>query len=159
MQFINENIEIIIAALFVVVIVQAIILSVLGRKINKMKTSYQAMMDGAGVENLEQVIIGIRQELASHQQNIESSAAKINTLEQRMPKQKSKLGIKRYNAFADSGSDLSFSLAIVDEQKNGVVLTSIHSREGMYVYGKPLQEGQSNYSLTPEERKAIEEAE
>lgn len=116
-------------------------------------------MDGAGVENLEQVIIGIRQELASHQQNIESSAAKINTLEQRMPKQKSKLGIKRYNAFADSGSDLSFSLAIVDEQKNGVVLTSIHSREGMYVYGKPLQEGQSNYSLTPEERKAIEEAE
>ncbi|GIP18435.1 hypothetical protein J40TS1_40770 [Paenibacillus montaniterrae] len=158
MHVINENIEIIVIALSAIIIIQAAAVMSLSRRLKKLGRSYHAMMEGTGVENLEQVIIGIKQEQKSHQDSIDSSAAKIDALEQRVPLQKSKVALHRYNAFADAGSDLSFSLAILNDHKDGVVLTSIHSREGMYLYGKPVQKGQSNYTLTPEERKVIEEA-
>lgn len=158
MHVINENIEIIVIALAAIIIIQAAAVMSLSRRLKKLGRSYHAMMEGEGVENLEQVIIGIKQEQKSHQDSIDSSAAKIESLEQRVPLQKSKVALHRYNAFADAGSDLSFSLAILNDHKDGIVLTSIHSREGMYLYGKPVQKGQSNYTLTPEERKVIEEA-
>lgn len=158
MQVIQDYIEIIVIALAVIIVIQAIIVMSLSSKLKKLGRSYQAMMDGTGVENLEGVLLGIKQELERHDHIIASSGAKIEALQQRVPLQKSNIALHRYNAFADSGSDLSFSLAIVNDQKDGLVLTSIHSREGMYVYGKPVQNGQSNYSLTPEERKVIEEA-
>lgn len=116
------------------------------------------MMDGAGVENLESVLVTIKEEQKQQQETLAAVQNRIKTLEQRVPLQKSNIAIHRYNAFSDKGSDLSFSLAITNDEKDGVVLTSIHSREGMYVYGKPIQKGQSDYSLTPEERKVIDEA-
>jgi len=131
---------------------------VMNSKLKKMSRSYRTMMDGAGVENLEAVLVTIKEEQKQQQEALAAAQARIVTLEQRMPQQKSNLAIHRYNAFSDKGSDLSFSLAITNDEKDGVVLTSIHSREGMYLYGKPIQKGQSNYSLTPEERKVIDEA-
>ncbi|MEW9107481.1 DUF4446 family protein, partial [Paenibacillus sp.] len=74
-------------------------------------------------------------------------------------KMKSHVGIQRYNAFAERGSDLSFSIAWLNEEQDGVVITSIHGREHSYVYAKPVEKGQSTYSLSPEEKKAIEIAE
>lgn len=155
---VTEYIEIIVAAFAVIIMIQAILLIGLSSKLKKLTRSYRAMMEGTGVENLEEVLVGIKQEQNRHKEQIHASNEKIEALEQRMPQMKSKVAIHRYNAFADSGSDLSFSLAITNEEKDGIVLTSIHSREGMYVYGKPIQKGQSNYSLTPEERKVIDEA-
>ncbi|MFC6334333.1 DUF4446 family protein [Paenibacillus septentrionalis] len=155
---VSEYMDIIVAAVAIIIIIQTILLIGLSFKLKKLTRSYRAMMDSTGVENLEEVLIGIKQEQNRYKEEINASKQKIEALEQRMPQLKSKVAIHRYNAFADSGSDLSFSLAITNDEKDGVVLTSIYSREGMYVYGKPIQKGQSNYSLTPEERKVIDEA-
>lgn len=155
---VSEYMDIIVAAVAIIIIIQTIMLIGLSFKLKKLTRSYRAMMDSTGVENLEEVLIGIKQEQNRYKEEINASKQKIEALEQRMPQLKSKVAIHRYNAFADSGSDLSFSLAITNDEKDGVVLTSIYSREGMYVYGKPIQKGQSNYSLTPEERKVIDEA-
>ena len=64
----------------------------------------------------------------------------------------------RYNAFNESGSDLSFSIAIVDDQLDGLVFTSIHGREETYCYGKPIVKGESKYPLSPEEIQVINSA-
>lgn len=69
-----------------------------------------------------------------------------------------KVGIVRYNPFSDTGSDQSFSLALLDGLNNGIVVTSLYSRDGNRVYGKSLQEGKSEYSLSKEEEKAIKQA-
>jgi len=61
----------------------------------------------------------------------------------------------RYNAFAKTGSDLSFSLALLNENAEGFVLTSIFGREDSRVYAKPVQGGESKYSLSEEEVEAI----
>ncbi|MCM3635614.1 DUF4446 family protein [Paenibacillus camelliae] len=155
---VTEYIEIIIMALAIVIVVQAIIMLGMSRKLKKITRSYRSMMDGTGVENLEGVLVSLKEEQRQEQKDLAAAFSRIEALEKRVPLQKSKMAIHRYNAFSNTGSDLSFSLAITNDEKDGVVLTSIHSREGMYLYGKPLQKGESSYSLTPEERKVIDEA-
>lgn len=67
-------------------------------------------------------------------------------------------GIYRYNAYKDTGSDLSFTLALLDEKNNGVVLNGIYSRDMSNIYAKPVQNGESSYKITEEENEAIKMA-
>ena len=69
-----------------------------------------------------------------------------------------KIGIVRYSAFKDTGSDLSFALAMLDENNNGVVLNGIYSREMSNIYAKPIENGKSAYTISEEEKKAIDKA-
>ncbi len=69
-----------------------------------------------------------------------------------------KIGIVRYSAFKDTGSDLSFALAMLDEKNDGVILNGIYSREMSNIYAKPIKNGQSQYTLSQEEQDAINKA-
>lgn len=66
-----------------------------------------------------------------------------------------KVGIVRYNPFSQVGGDQSFSLAVLDGNNDGVVITSYYTREGNRVYGKPILGGKSDYSLSEEEKQVI----
>ncbi len=66
-----------------------------------------------------------------------------------------KIGIIRFNPFSSIGSDQSFSVALLDGNNNGVVITSIYAREENRVYAKPIENSQSEYPLSEEEKKAI----
>lgn len=66
-----------------------------------------------------------------------------------------KVGIVRYSAFKDTGSDLSFALALLNEENSGVVLNGIYSREMSNIYAKPVSKGKSQYTLSKEEEAAI----
>ena len=68
-----------------------------------------------------------------------------------------KIGIVRYNAFKDVGSNLSFTLALLNNN-NGVVLNGIYSRDNSNIYAKPIKDGKSEYILSDEEKEAIEKA-
>jgi hypothetical protein len=65
------------------------------------------------------------------------------------------LGVVRFNPFADAGGNQSFAIALVDGLGNGVVISSLHAREGTRVYAKPLAKWESSHSLTEEEKRAI----
>ena len=69
-----------------------------------------------------------------------------------------KVGVVRYSAFKDTGSDLSFAVALLDEKNNGVVFNGIYSREMSNIYAKPVENGNSKYTLSEEEIQAIEKA-
>ena len=69
-----------------------------------------------------------------------------------------KVGIIRFNPFSEVGSDQSFSVAFLDGQNDGMVITSLYTREDNRVYGKPIKNGISEYSLSEEEKKAIAKA-
>ena len=66
-----------------------------------------------------------------------------------------RVGIVRFSAYKDSGKDLSFAVALLDENNNGVVFNGLYSREMSSIYAKPIVDGKSNYSMTPEESQAI----
>ena len=70
-----------------------------------------------------------------------------------------KVGLVRYNAFKDVGSDLSFAIALLDREDNGVVLNGIYGSESSNIYAKPIKNGVSQYQLSDEEKYAIDLAE
>ncbi len=68
------------------------------------------------------------------------------------------IGIIRFNPFSEAGGNQSFSLAFLNGKGDGIVITSLYTKEGNRIYGKPLKEGGSEYSLSKEEEKAIKMA-
>lgn len=66
-----------------------------------------------------------------------------------------KIGVLRYNPFSEVGSNQSFSVALLNGGGDGLIITSLYSREGNRVYGKPIKKGESEYSLSNEERATI----
>jgi len=88
--------------------------------------------------------------------------ARLAALEQSMaqmgkalPRSVQGVGVVRYNPFPGVGSNLSFSLALLDGRANGVVVSVITGRDGSRVYGKAVEGGTSTYPLSDEERQAL----
>ncbi|WP_442604560.1 DUF4446 family protein [Paenibacillus sp. KN14-4R] len=139
-----------------IAVISLLLVIILWAKMSGMRKKYTALLNGTSDVNVEELLIGIQQQLnvqldqGSHLQN------EVTQIQQAMKLMKSKVNIHRYSAFGDIGSsDLSFSIAILDDMANGVVLTGIHSREQTYIYAKPIQKGVSTYTLSPEEKEAI----
>lgn len=91
--------------------------------------------------------------------DLEEGLSETNTyckqLERNMQNCVQKIGVVRYNAYKDAGSDLSFAVALLDAKNNGVVLNGIYSREMSNIYAKPVVNGKSNYTMTNEENEAL----
>ena len=67
-----------------------------------------------------------------------------------------KVGLVRYNAFKDVGSDLSFALALLDRNNSGVVLNGLFGSDSSNIFAKPIKNGESKYQLSQEEIEAME---
>jgi hypothetical protein len=131
---------------------------VLGSRLKKLRKQYVTVMGDTGMTNIEDVVIDVKTRLEEQKQQAEKLTKRVDAVESELPQMKGKVGIVRYNAFSDGGSDLSFSLAIVNAENDGAVFSGLHSRDNTYVYAKPLQKGESAYPLTPEEKQAIQSA-
>ena len=68
------------------------------------------------------------------------------------------VGVVRFSAFPDVGSDLSYSVALLDAHRDGIVFTSLYGRNECRVYAKPIKNGTSTYKLTGEEQEAMAKA-
>lgn len=151
----NIPVEVIMLFAGIVVLVFMILVISLWVKLNKLRKSYQTMLNGSGSLNVEQVLMELQQKGNEQAEVIRRQAQTIASMQQQMKKMKSNVTVHRYNAFSETGSDLSFSIAIVDDEQDGVVLTGIHNRDHTFVYAKPLEQGQSKYTLSPEEKEVI----
>jgi hypothetical protein len=69
-----------------------------------------------------------------------------------------KVGVIRFNPFADTGGDQSFAIALLDADGNGVVLSSLHGRADTRIFAKQVQAGRSKHALSDEEQDAIRKA-
>jgi hypothetical protein len=103
-----------------------------------------ASRGGTGVDALPEDVHGLRQEVAA----LRSEGA--DALRH--------LAVVRYDAFGDMGGHLSWSVALVDDGGNGVVLTSIHGRSDARTYAKTISGWTCEQQLSPEELEAIEHA-
>lgn len=101
-------------------------------------------------------------EILSQFKDLEKDFAKLSAELENLKKESKfsvqKIGVVRFNPFSEVGSDQSFSIALLDGNNDGIVITSLYSREENRVYGKPIKAGASQYSLSKEEKLAIEKA-
>lgn len=80
---------------------------------------------------------------------------KLNNEEKKSIK---KIGMVKYDAFENTKSKLSFSIALLNEENTGIILNNIYSEDSSNIYAKPIIKGTSKYNLTNKEKEAIEEA-
>ena len=101
-------------------------------------------------------------EILSHfkilEENIENLSQEIEGLKKENKFSVQKVGIVRFNPFQEVGGDQSFSVALLDANNDGFVITSLYTRTENRVYGKPIKAGKSEYILSEEEKKAIEKS-
>ena len=104
----------------------------------------------------------MRDIIAELEQSAHKSAALDATLEHielRLKQSAQHFGLIRFNPYADGGGDQSFALALLNEHRNGFVLSSLYHREGTRIYAKPIIGGEASmYALSNEEKEAIEKA-
>ena len=105
-------------------------------------------------ENLEDVF----KPLKKIEKNYENTSRSIAEFKEKSKKDLQKIGIIRYNPFSETGGEQSFSIAMLNGNNDGFVLTSHYLRESSRVYAKPVIQGQSKYQLSKEEIEAINKA-
>ena len=69
-----------------------------------------------------------------------------------------KTGIEKYDALKGLGGQISFAMALLDKSNTGIIMNSIHTREGSYLYMKTIENGKCELALGREEEKALEKA-
>ena len=89
---------------------------------------------------------------------LEQTTKELGDFKHEMRKAITKIGIKRFNPFKEIGGDQSFSIALLNEDHDGVVVTSYYGRELNRAYAKAIQHGASGHELSLEEKEAIAQA-
>lgn len=157
-KFVMNNLMYITAGLGVLVIIMYGIIINLWMNLSYLKKRYRKMMTGVDGANLERLLIGHIDEVkqvVEENRRIDAENQRISALLQRAI---TRVGVVRFRAFDDMGSDLSYAVALLDAENNGVILSSIFGREDSRSYVKPIQAGQSSYTLTEEEQQALHQA-
>ena len=159
-QPLNQN-QILLIAILVFVILTVILLSttiILLVKVSSLTKQSNAFMKGSDGHTLESSILTRFKEIDILKEESKYTSEKLNIACETLVTAYQKIGIVKYDAFKEMGGKLSFSLCLLDDENNGFILTSMHTREGCYTYVKEIIKGESFVVLATEERKALEEA-
>lgn len=144
-----------IGILFLMLIVMFVVLLNQGKEIKRLRKRMNKFMSGKDAESLEEEIIKLVKDNKSLKHVVDISKKDIEVLFEQMRKTYQKTGLIKYDAFQQMGGQLSFCLAMLDQDNNGFIMNSVHSTEGCYCYTKEVKKGVSELSLGKEEEEAL----
>ena len=124
-------------------------------QMKKLKKRLDKFMLGKDAGNLEKDIIGLYEDNKFLKTSLEKNKKDIRNLYKKSEGSFQKMGLIKYDAFR-LGGQLSFSLALLNENNDGFIMNSVHSTEGCYSYTKEVKNGQCAVLLGEEEKKALE---
>ena len=113
---------------------------------------------GKKAKDLEDTILSLEEEILKLKKAKENNEKEIMEIKIKLKKSVRGLETIRFNPFPDQGSNQSFAIGMLNEDGDGVVLSSLYSRERMSVFAKPIKNGKSEYELTEEETSALKKA-
>jgi len=111
-----------------------------------------------GEKDLENVLNDQFKKLEKQEKDFTKISEEISRLNKISQKSLQKIGVVRFNPFNEVGGDQSFSIALLDANNDGFVITSYYSRDINRVYAKSILRGNSRHPLSKEEKRAIEKA-
>lgn len=153
----NSEVYLLILGIFTLILLVLYIMNTI--KLSKLRNSYKQFMRRLGKgDSIDEMLRQYIESVEKVEKQTNELASYCNKLDTEKGRCLQRVGLVRYNAFKDTGSDLSFTLAILDEYNNGIVLNGIYSREMSNIYAKPVQNGTSTHTLSDEERQAIKKA-
>ena len=152
----DNNKSIILAAVLLGLIVLIIIMLIVQiRKTSILKRRLDQFLAGKDGGSLEEEIADLFEDNKFLKENTEKNRKDIRILYKKFESAFQKTGLVKYDAFNQMGGQLSFSLALLDENNNGFILNSVHSTEGCYSYTKEIKNGECPIELGREESEAL----
>ena len=107
---------------------------------------------------MEDIIVSYLERVESLEEGEEITRAAFNAFKDNLKITYQKTGLVKYDAFREMSGALSYSLALLDKENNGVLISSMYSREGCYTYAKEIIKGESKINLSEEEAEALKQA-
>lgn len=148
----------IIISLAILVIILLITVIVLIKSVNNIENRYRKFMRGVNNKNLEELIMGYLDKIDEVKEDSQKLLETYKELNEKVRGCVQKSAIIRYRAFEDVGSDLSFSIALLNDYDNGVIISGLYGRQESTTYAKPIDKGISRYDLSEEEQQVLKEA-
>lgn len=144
--------------LAIIVIILIILVIVLLKATTKLENKYRKLMRGGNNKNLEDLVISYFDKVDEVKQQSDSLKETYFNIDKRIKGCLQKVSMIRYRAFENVGSDLSYSIALLNYDNDGAVLTSIYGRNESTAYAKPIDKGISRYDLSQEEEQVLKDA-
>ena len=158
MKAMMDNMPFIVVGMGLVLLIMLGIMINQGLKLSYMKKRYRKMMAGVDGANIERMLMGHIDEVKKVVEKSEQLEVENKRIDALLQTAVTRVGVVRFRAFEDMGSDLSYAVALLDSHNNGVVLSSIFGREDSRSYVKPITNGSSSYTMTQEEEQALHDA-
>jgi len=125
----------------------------------RLAAHYRRLTSGITKKDLKTVLTNILEKMQGESERVDELLKQTARLKKENLSHIQKIGLVRFNPFAETGGDQSFSLAVLDDYNSGVIISSFHSREATRIYAKPVKEGQPvGYEFSREEKQAIKGA-
>ena len=119
---------------------------------------FRKFFAGTKARNLEEVMI----KLGEQMRDLKNTQDKINnhlvTVDKRLDKSIRSVETIRFNPFLDAGSNQSFAISFINDEGNGVVMSSLYARDRMSIFAKPIVAGKSEFELSTEEKDVLEKS-
>ncbi|OIO30876.1 hypothetical protein AUJ77_01470 [Candidatus Nomurabacteria bacterium CG1_02_43_90] len=147
------TLQIVVFALIAVILLLAVWLFIIERRLKK-------LLSGKGAQNLEGVIGALGADIRSLEAFRDATRTYLTRAEERLRRSVQGVETIRFNAFKGNGEggNQSFAIALLSENGDGTVISSIYARERMSVFAKPIKNFSSEFEMSTEERQAVERA-
>ena len=124
-------------------------------RIGRAVRTYRELVRDQNGGTLHDRLVGSAEQAVRAGERMNEMEAMHSVIDQRTRRSLQHIGLVRYNPFDDTGSDQSFAIALLDDQRDGIVLSSLHGRTNTRIFAKPVADGGSPHNLSDEESQAI----
>ena len=152
------DLSILIIILLIMIIIGWIIAIISLIKYQNLNKKYQKFMGGNEAKALESYITELIALNKENSERIDDNEAEIKRLYKKQRLNFQKVGMIKYDALQEMGGNLSFVIALLDENNNGFIMNSVHNIHSNYCYAKEIKAGKSSINLSEEEQVALEKA-
>ena len=156
--FVRENMDLFVLYGTAFNILALFIIITQGYRISKLNRRCSNLARNIEGKNIEEIINQYYEKIDYMDIRMNKMDVQTSKIEGKLLNCVQKVGIVRFNAFDDVGGELSFSLSLLDEQHNGIILTSIYSRSNNALYSKAVKKGKASGTLSVEELQALDRA-
>ena len=150
--YVKAGIVALILILFLILLIMQIRLM---GKFKKLYRTYDRFMRGKDMESMEETVLAQFERIEALEKSNEEKDRQIESIFENLQHVYQKTGLVKYDAFREMSGKLSYAVALLDKEDNGILVNSMYSREGCYSYVKTISGGKCSIEMSEEEQKAL----
>ena len=154
-QWLLDNLALAFGVLAALVLLLFIGFFVQSARLGRAVRDYRELVRGTDGATLHDRLVGSAEQAVKASERMGEIEATHALIEGRSRRSLQHIGLVRFNPFEDTGSDQSFAIALLDDARDGIVISSLHGRANTRVFAKPVTNGESAHNLSDEETQAI----